>query len=278
MGLELTAVIGDVVKDHAGIAVAIGIAAAALVLTIIVRTAYVAPLLAGLQRTANRRLQRKPRIASMQEKFENSETVHEGFTGSRGPAPQARIDRISGTLRRMLADIDYFASQPLGWREGTIVVWAGMRGAITLAAAQTLPSDTPSRSVLVFIAFLVAGGSLLLQGGTLARVFAWAKPAAVDPAVEGLERVRLMALLESAADTVHADEAESGRSEPGDTRWPVDENKRLQLRVIASQRTALLQARDDGTFSAGALNAALEVLDADQLSLELRGAPSSEEN
>ena len=44
----------------------------------------------------------------------------------------------------------------MGPKEGTIVVWAGMRGVVTLAAAQTLPDDTPSRALLVLIAFVVA--------------------------------------------------------------------------------------------------------------------------
>jgi len=280
LGLELTAILGDVQADHGGIGFSIAIAAAALVLTIVVRTVYVTLLLSGLQRNANRKVRRKPRLAQIKEQIENPDA---GFSQRRGPAPQARIDRFSGTLRRMLADIEYFASQPLGWREGSIVVWAGMRGAITLAAAQTLPNDTPGRSVLVFIAFLVAGGSLLLQGGTLARVFSWVKPATVDPAAEGVERVRLMALLDAAADEARADQARAAaaradRSDPGDTRWPAEESKRLRLAEIASQRAALLRARDDGTFSASSLNAALSVLDADQMRLELTGAPANEEN
>ena len=45
-----------------------------------------------------------------------------------------------------------------------------MRGAVTVAAAQTLPPETPGRSLLVLVAFLVAVGSLLLQGGTLGRL------------------------------------------------------------------------------------------------------------
>jgi len=45
--------------------------------------------------------------------------------------------------------------------------------------------------------------------------------------------------------------------------------------MISARRKALLDARDDGNFSASALkNAALAVLDADQISLELKGAPT----
>ena len=45
--------------------------------------------------------------------------------------------------------------------------WAGMRGVVTLAAALTLPEDTPLRPVLVLIALIVTVGTLLLQGFTL---------------------------------------------------------------------------------------------------------------
>ena len=42
-----------------------------------------------------------------------------------------------------------------------------MRGAVTVAAAQTLPLDTPYRAELVLIAYVGAAAMLLLQGSTL---------------------------------------------------------------------------------------------------------------
>jgi len=50
---------------------------------------------------------------------------------------------------------------------GFMLVWAGMRGAVTVAAAQTLPEDTPQRSLLVLVATFVAVGTLLVQGSAL---------------------------------------------------------------------------------------------------------------
>ena len=70
-------------------------------------------------------------------------------------------------IARGLADIDYYQASPLGWKHGTVIVWAGMRGVVTLAAAQTLPHETAERPLLVFVAFLVAVGSLMVQGLTL---------------------------------------------------------------------------------------------------------------
>jgi CPA1 family monovalent cation:H+ antiporter len=150
-----------------------------------------------------------------------------------------------------------------------------MRGAITLAAAQTLPEDTPGRSLLILVAFLVATGSLLLQGGTLAPLISRLEPAGVDEPFIHDERLRLMSLLKRAAAAVAeergVDPARVSRLDFGDQG---DDQKRLNLDVISAQRRVLLEARDDGTFSADALNAALAVLDADQISLELKGAPT----
>jgi hypothetical protein len=161
---------------------------------------------------------------------------------------------------------------------GPLSCGQALGGAITLAAAQSLPEDTPSRSLLILVAFLVATSSLLLQGGTLAPLISLVKPAGVDQSVIHDERLRLMALLEQTA-TVVAEEhdvdltrvSREGLERVADQG---DDQKRLTLDVISAQREALLDARNDGDLSAGALNAALAVLDADQISLELKGAPT----
>jgi CPA1 family monovalent cation:H+ antiporter len=54
-----------------------------------------------------------------------------------------------------------------GIREGLVGSWAGMRGVVTLAAALTLPEETPLRAELIVIALVVTVGTLLLQGLTL---------------------------------------------------------------------------------------------------------------
>jgi CPA1 family monovalent cation:H+ antiporter len=43
--------------------------------------------------------------------------------------------------------------------------------------------------------------------------------------------------------------------------------------MIEAQRTALLAARREGTFTSAALTTALENLDAEQISIELRSRP-----
>ena len=53
------------------------------------------------------------------------------------------------------------------WRVRTVVGWAGMRGAVSLAAALALPSDFPQRDLIVFLTFAVIFATLVLQGLTL---------------------------------------------------------------------------------------------------------------
>ncbi|MGN7799215.1 cation:proton antiporter [Leifsonia sp. 22587] len=361
MGLELFGILQKVQDDHAGVLPAIGVAAGALVLTILVRAGFVAPLLALLARRHRRGERMRPRLQQLQEHLSDPEALQRGIAqrvapagpaaltagpgeadgpavdadgsgdgvdaggvdaaaadaagtdaavadaavadaavadaavadqvfaypraeGQRAISPQRaerrrrrlarrgiptveNLTRFGTRLRRVLADIDYFTGAPLGWREGAIVVWAGMRGAVTVAAAQSLPTETPGRSVLVLIAFLVAAGSLLLQGGTLSLVLRLVKPAGIDPQAERDERRRLMELLFEAVKTVPL---------PATTERTPEvfaEYKAARLAQLRAQRDALLDARDDGTFSADVLEGALVNLDADEISIDLKGDP-----
>ena len=53
------------------------------------------------------------------------------------------------------------------WQERVVVGWSGMRGAISLAAALSLPLAVGSRDVMIFVTFGVILGTLLVQGLTL---------------------------------------------------------------------------------------------------------------
>lgn len=282
MGLELFNIVSEVQKEHAGIGTAVLIAAGALVLTLLVRAAYVAPLLSGLRRRARRGQKMKPRLDVMQERFNSSEESLIVQDTRRPPPSPRRLEMLRIRVRRSIADIDYLVAAPLGWREGGVLVWAGMRGAVTLAAAQTLPfGETPHRALLILIAFTVAAASLLLQGGTLSAFVSWIKPALPDDEASKEERGRILALLAEIERDVTTSAAQQADASPSDAAAtavaiPADDHvawKKRTLDIIAAQRTALLDARDDGAYSAEVLNSALTNLDADQISIELKGAP-----
>src|SRR5690606_20014096 len=94
--------------------------------------------------------------------------------------PASRRAYIGRRFDRATADADFLVTEKLGWRGGVVLAWSGMRGAITLAAAQSLPSDTPYRAELILIAFVVAMTTLLLQGLTLPTVIRLVKIPADD--------------------------------------------------------------------------------------------------
>jgi Na+/H+ antiporter len=53
------------------------------------------------------------------------------------------------------------------WQHRFVIGWAGMRGAVSLAAALALVTDFPQRDLIVFLTFAVIFTTLVLQGLTL---------------------------------------------------------------------------------------------------------------
>ncbi|OCI30695.1 sodium, potassium, lithium and rubidium/H(+) antiporter [Oerskovia enterophila] len=232
-----------------------------------------------------------------------------GLAGARGgpgaepfaaddPRFQSRMARVQTFLTRRIADIDYLAQEPLGRREGVLLVWAGMRGVVTLAAAQSLPADTPHRALLILIAFFVAAGTLLVQGGTLPWVVR-RLDLTVDTSTESDERLALLGELSRVAsevidapglvrpdgtpyapETIERVRQEIAHDDLVDREaTEADEQHRqyreLRLAVLAAQREELLHVRDHGTYSSGAMDETLKVLDASQISVEMH-APAAE--
>ncbi|VEI03834.1 Sodium, potassium, lithium and rubidium/H(+) antiporter [Acidipropionibacterium jensenii] len=317
MGLELTAIVKDMEAESFGWRLAVSVAAVALVLTLVVRTAVVAPLLMWVARRSRRRSRHRTRLVAATERVGQARASEDGTMEFRGTTlSPGRVERFGARLRRMISDLDYYIEHPLGPREGVVMIWAGMRGAITLAAAQTLPLDTPHRSFLVVVAFLVAAASLLLQGSTLGLVVKLARPAVAE-GIDPQEQAEIRTLLHRAVRDVpvspgmrtllaRMNRQEGGQAEdnrlqaaavalawrqfaeirekpttspagdaiasPEHRRRAAEISRNYALRLIVAQRRALLDASDSGQFSPEAVSAALDTLDADQLSLETRGA------
>jgi CPA1 family monovalent cation:H+ antiporter len=54
---------------------------------------------------------------------------------------------------------------PRSWM--TVMTWGGLRGALSMVLALSLPVDFPNRELLVTLTFGVVALSILLQGGTM---------------------------------------------------------------------------------------------------------------
>jgi CPA1 family monovalent cation:H+ antiporter len=61
----------------------------------------------------------------------------------------------------------------VGWRPRLIGAWAGMRGAVSLAAALALTDAFPRRDIVQFLTFAVIFSTLVLQGLTLPALIRW---------------------------------------------------------------------------------------------------------
>lgn len=74
---------------------------------------------------------------------------------------------LSGLIRRRRTT---GAASPVGppLRSAAAIAWSGMRGIVTLAAALALPAGFPYRDLILFTAFGVVLGTLVVQGLTLA--------------------------------------------------------------------------------------------------------------
>jgi len=148
---------------------------------------------------------------------------------------------------------------------------------VTLAAAQTLPVDSAHRSLLILIAFFVAAGSLVIQGGTLSFVVKKLGLAGQDSAGSD-EWPKLKGELDEAGyEGVYFVPAEtspdSESTQPG--TWHTRDGKaipenQVPLARIRTERQALLELRSTGAYSSNTLSTALAELDAEEMSIQLR--------
>ena len=225
MGLEFFGIVEKVGASALGVVRAIAVAVVAGALTVVIRALVVAPMLKFLShRTARWAIHWQENEEAIHQ-FQNrcsaivrGESEMPPVPWDRRPFAQVqrrlrretnhesiarRARRLSSRVRRRGADLEYFAAEPLGTREGAVIVWAGMRGAITLAAAQTLPTTAPHYPFLLLVSMLVAAGSLTIQGLTLSALVRVVRPAMAGPADEE-ERAAVISLLVNAARDVAA--------------------------------------------------------------------------
>ena len=236
MGLQLFGIVEEVSAAGPSMTTAVWLAVLAGGLTVAVRAAVVAPMLAWLRRRAERHATRWEEMSEPVQAFERRcEAIAHGEVPEDMQIPwdphrrgvrrrlkralrlhhlpvssertQRRASAAVNRIRRRGADVEYYRDEPLGLREGTVIVWAGMRGAVTLAAAQTLPASAPNRPFLLLVAVLVAAGSLVIQGLTLPWMVKVVRPSMEGPADEE-ERGELVRLLVTAAKEVVAERGE----------------------------------------------------------------------
>lgn len=117
------------------------------------------PVLADRLGPDDRGDQVQARLSSVEEKLD-----------AMTPADQREESRLAWARRRLArgrADAAFEEREPITARGMLVLAWAGMRGVVTVAAAQTIPVGTPHRASVILAAFFVALITLVLFGLTL---------------------------------------------------------------------------------------------------------------
>jgi CPA1 family monovalent cation:H+ antiporter len=291
MGAQISTIISDIDSNQLPIhdAVLLGLLMTALL--IVIRYAFVWPLIFVMRAQEQRFDEQETMLTRGLERMQ----AMVGFGSERFERRRAVVER---RIDRRRNDIAQLRAEGLGWRGGVVLGWAGMRGVVTLAAAQSLPRGTPYYEQLVLIAFVVAVTTLLVQGGTLPfviratgirgsdrvadrrelasllEVMSTTGLALLDRdevtidgepvAPDVVERVRQDALLavESAWERAdHADE-ESLRQAPH------QQYRLLRREVLAAERDVLLEARARGAYPSRIVQRAQALLDLEEARLE----------
>lgn len=292
MGLQLHTLVDQVGDsplrlEHVGLVVLI-----VVVVLIICRSAFMVPMIASMRGTSRVYEQRSNGFSEIARRVRDEAN------------PSTRkLRKIELLAQRSKADLAHEREQRLGWREGAVLSWSGMRGVVTLAAAQSIPINIPYRAHLILIAFGVAVVTLLLHGLTLPPLIRklWPKGASAGPSAGELASLSkdLIEAGNEAIDDAVANQKKSKSSDPASTEAidrarasarnalapialalpetggvmiPSEETPaQIYLRyarlALEAQRTALLEERAIGQYSSEALRTAELALDAHETRL-----------
>jgi CPA1 family monovalent cation:H+ antiporter len=189
------------------------------------------------------------------------------------------------------------------WKHNALISWTGMRGVVTLAAASGIPLTAadgepfPNRASIQFVAFVVAVGTLMIQGITLPLLVRRLNiSTAGEEAAERRERRQAQSISRAASRRAVAElladppdgidpkllsriadrlrEAQDTRvayaSGPDPDEREAAHNdltaaiRLLRERMLSAQRVALVEQRDAGSLDDEVLREVLEQLDYEQ--------------
>jgi CPA1 family monovalent cation:H+ antiporter len=154
-------------------------------------------------------------------------------------------------------------------RGGLIISWSGMRGIVTLVAALALPNGEngpafPFRDLIVFVAFCVVLGTLVIQGFTLGPLLRRFDLRDDDPVGREVARARaagyeaaLAALDGDGSPLADALRVELKATLARSNGPPSDQtaaDPALRLRTVTAARNAILLMRSSGEIGDAAFH------------------------
>jgi monovalent cation/hydrogen antiporter len=198
---------------------------------------------------------------------------------------------VSSFLPRSPRQIVARRDPRLATRLTLVVGWAGLRGAVSLAAALALPADFPERNLILLVTFAVILATLVGQGLTLPAVLRWAdwdgvefdgdeltvaRSVAYQAGLDEVERARpswpghqpLLDRLESSLRDRAQHLATEDPAETEERRQERVEHEEIQRGVISAQRTAVIELRDSGEINDQTLRTIERELDLEELRME----------
>jgi CPA1 family monovalent cation:H+ antiporter len=172
-----------------------------------------------------------------------------------------------------------------------VVGWAGLRGAVSLAAALALKPDFPDRNLILLLTLAVLLVTLVGQGLTLPAILHWAGWDGVETDGDETELARAAAYQAGLDEIVRArpdwpdhqplfDRLESGlrdrtrhlatedADETAERRQERIEHEAIQRGVIAAQRNAVIELRDRREINDQTLRTIERELDLEELRME----------
>ena len=205
--------------------------------------------------------------------------------------PTIYLPRVLPKVRR--------AGPALPWRGPFVISWAGMRGVVTLAAAFAIPvgdemtPGMPGRNVVVFVAFVITVGTLLLQGLTLPTLIrrlhvqdkggqrdvldeAAVKQAAAEAALSRLDELSDDSTPQHVTEQLrtwaqHRSNGaweRLGRSDEEIGESPSVAFTRLRREMLTAERDTFVRFRDMGRIDEGVLRDMLRELDYEEAMLD----------
>ncbi len=192
--------------------------------------------------------------------------------------------------------------EAMPWKWVPVVSWGGLRGAVALALALSLPLELPGREWIQLMTFGVVLVSLLLQGLTMQNLLNWlglgapqqseyerhqARIFALQRALTQLNEERQIgSLLPGVVSDIRDDYEEMIRKEQEDIEslevkpgfFRAQQIRQTRRRALLTQRAALLELRRQGQLSAEAMHELLEEVDADLVRLSEEGTEADRDD
>lgn len=188
-------------------------------------------------------------------------------------------------------------AERLPWKGILVVSWAGVRGVVSLAAAQSLPLVFPRRNLLLATVVVIVG-TLGLQGITLPWVIRRAGVLPPDPRVDALQIAHAQEIAGDAAlarldELVAAEPQPQGlvdrlrrqvelrtytgweRLGPNDSEAPSHVVSRLRREMVAAERDVFIGLRDSGQMDEEILRRVQRRLDLEESLLSRVDAESN---